>query len=126
MSIARLCIVVFAVCAMVAFVDSARPAPYDICSFSCVKRIYRDYCGGASCVYGPSNELEKAYLCSEPCIEALSGTYMLRCLQNKDPYRIDFEDVIATKMQEVKSFCVDIASVGAIELEEKVDLIDLD
>jgi len=55
---------------------------------------------------------------------------------------MDFEDVIATKMQEVMSklqvlflrplkpaivgFCVDIASVGAVEIEKQIEFVDLD
>eukprot|EP00210_Caulerpa_lentillifera_P003124 g2985.t1 len=126
MSAVRVGTIVLAICALFAFVDSTRPAPYDYCSFSCVKEIYRDYCGGASCVFGASSELEKAYLCSEPCTEALSGTYMLSCLQRNDPYRVDFEDVIATKLREIKSFCTDIASLPAIETGEQFDVPDLE
>jgi len=126
MSTVRLCLVVFALCVLTAFVDSTRPAPYDICSFSCVKQIYEDYCGGATCVAGTSTDLEKAHLCSEPCIQALSGTYMLNCLQSNDPSRMDFEDLIQRNLQTINGVCEDIASAPAIAIEQKHDYTDLE
>lgn len=88
---------------MLVIVTANRPDPYDICALPCVINLYDDFCGGTNCVYGPSNEVELAYLCSESCIDALNGPSMFSCLKKKDPERTDFDLVVEDKLGEIKS-----------------------
>ena len=98
LSLLRVCLVATALSAF-----AWQTQAYDICSLRCVQRIYRVYCGGASCVVGHVTDEQRQGLCSMACMDAISGQKMLSCLEKNDPNRTDIPNIVVHKAQIVRS-----------------------
>lgn len=82
---------------MVPFLNAKKEKPTtveDVCTFDCINDLYKEFCGGATCVHGVDNDAEKEAMCSDKCLDVLFGEAANLCLEKNLPEGADTQDFI--------------------------------